>query len=190
MEVVGEAADGVEAIEQARTLRPDVIIMDLVMARVGGLEAIAEIKRTDPMARILVLTSFGEESRVVPAISAGALGYVAKEGSADELFHAIWEVAGGHLSLPPAVAQQLMHDLQRAPARTPPEKMLTERETEVLRAVASGLSNQEIAVALNISKATVRSHVSSILAKLGLTSRTQAALYAVKAGISPRKSQK
>jgi two-component system, NarL family, response regulator LiaR len=187
MEVVGEAADGTEAVEKARSLRPDVIIMDLIMAPMGGLEAIGKIRSEDPGARILVLTSFGEESRVAPAISAGALGYVSKESSPDELFHAIREVASGHLTLPPVAARQLMEDLRQQPrSQLALQNILTERETAVLRAVAEGLSNQEIADRLSISKATVRSHVSSVLAKLGLTSRTQAALYAVETGLAPR----
>lgn len=184
MQVIGEASDGVEAVELAHSLQPDVILMDILMPRLDGPEAIIEIKKENPDARVLVLTSFGEDARVSAAIRAGALGYLLKDTSPDELFHAIREVAQGNLSLPPQVAMKLMQDLQKPKAdRLPPEKALTERELDVLRGIAQGLSNQEIGRQLMISQATVRSHVSSLLSKLGLTNRTQAALYAVQAGL-------
>jgi NarL family two-component system response regulator LiaR len=187
MEVIGEAGDGVEAIELAHSLQPDVILMDMVMPRLNGPEAIVEIKKENPDARILVLTSFGEDVRVSAAIRAGALGYLLKDSSPDELFHAIREVAKGNLSLPPQVAMKLMQDLQKPKLdRMPPETALTERELDVLGGIAQGLSNQEIGRQLMISEATVRSHVSSLLSKLGVTNRTQAALYAVEAGLLDR----
>ena len=187
MEVIGEAADGVEAVELARSLQPDVILMDMVMPHLDGPEAVVEIKKENPEARILILTSFGEDARVSAAIRAGALGYLLKDSSPDELFHAIREVAQGNLSLPPQVAMKLMQDLQKPKRdRLAPETALTQRELDVLRGIAPGLSNQDIAGQLMISQATVRSHVSSLLSKLGLTNRTQAALYAVEAGLLER----
>ena len=184
MEVVGEAADGAEAVEKARTLNPDVILMDLNLPVKSGLEATADIIRENPAARILVLTSFDEDENISAAIRAGALGYVLKNTSASELFHAIRGVAMGSLSVSPAVTQAMLRDMrQPAPAPPSPEPALTTREREVLRGLAQGQSNQEIAETLNIEKTTVRSHISSILNKLNLDNRTQAALYAVEMGL-------
>jgi NarL family two-component system response regulator LiaR len=184
MEVVGEAADGAEAVEKARTLKPDVILMDLNLPVKSGLEATAAIILENPAARILVLTSFDEDENISAAIRAGALGYVLKNTSASELFHAIRGVAMGSLSVSPAVTQAMLRDMrQPAPAPPSPEPALTTREREVLRGLAQGQSNQEIAETLNIEKTTVRSHISSILNKLDLDNRTQAALYAVEMGL-------
>jgi DNA-binding NarL/FixJ family response regulator len=186
MEVVGEAADGAEAVEKARTLKPDVILMDLNLPVKSGLEATADIIRENPAARILVLTSFDEDENISAAIRAGALGYVLKNTSASELFHAIRGVAMGSLSVSPAVTQAMLRDMRQpapAPAPPSPEPALTTREREVLRGLAQGQSNQEIAETLNIEKTTVRSHISSILNKLDLDNRTQAALYAVEMGL-------
>ena len=180
MEVVGEAANGVEAVEKARQLQPDVILMDLIMPGKDGIEATREIKQENPQARILVLTSFDEDAKVLAAIRAGALGYLLKDSSPDELFHAVREVSKGNLSLPPAVATKLMQDLQQPREETPrPETILTRREMDTLIGIAQGWTNQEIADHLSISKTTVRSHVSNLLGKLGLANRTQAALYAI-----------
>lgn len=186
MEVVGEAADGLEAVEQARSLLPDVILMDLEMPRMSGLEAIAEINLGNPQARILVLTSFGEDDRVAEAITAGALGYLLKDSSTDALFHAIREVHSDSLSLPPEMAQRLMSSLRQPSARPTPNTALTKREIDVLRGVAQGFSNQEIAEQLLIGETTVRTHVSSLLAKLDLRNRTQLALYAIDTGVIDR----
>lgn len=180
MTVIGQAMDGNEAVEQARCLQPDVILMDLVMPNKTGLEAIQEIKQENSGARILVLTSFGEEDQVAAAIKAGALGYLMKDSSPDELIHAIGEVHRGNLSLPQGVALKLMQDLQETKET---ESALTERELEVLALIVEGLSNKQIATQLSVSDVTVRFHVSSILDKLKVENRVQAAVYAVQKGL-------
>jgi NarL family two-component system response regulator LiaR len=184
MEVVGEAADGVEAVEMARTLQPDVILLDLQMPRMGGVEAIQEIKAHDAEARILVLTSFAEDEKVYAAIKAGALGYLLKDASPQEILAAIREVHRGEPSMPPIIAHKLMSELQRTSNLPPTEDPLTERELEILKLVAQGLPNLEIAERLVISERTVRTHVSNILNKLHLANRTQAALYALREGLT------
>ena len=184
IELVGEAADGVEAVLKARSLQPDVILLDLVMPRKGGIEAIAEIKQENPEARILVLTSFAEDDKVFPAIQAGALGYLLKDSSPQELLKAIREVYQGESSLHPTIARKLIGELNRPSDLPATEEPLTEREVEVLSLVARGLSNQEIAERLVVSERTVRTHVSNILGKLHLANRTQAALYAVREGLA------
>jgi NarL family two-component system response regulator LiaR len=185
MELVGEAADGFEAVLQARLLQPDIILLDLVMPRKDGIEAISEIKQENPEARILVLTSFAEDDKVFPAIKAGALGYLLKDSSPQELLQAIREVYRGESSLHPTIARKVISELNRPPENLPPtEEPLTEREVEVLSLVARGLSNQEIADRLVVSERTVRTHVSNILGKLHLANRTQAALYAVREGLA------
>jgi NarL family two-component system response regulator LiaR len=184
MELVGEAADGVEAVHMARTLQPDVILLDLLMPRKGGVEAIQEIKAQDAEARILVLTSFAEDEKVYAAIKAGALGYLLKDASPDEILSAIRDVASGHASMAPAIAHKLMSELQRTSNLPPTEDPLTERELEILKLVAQGLPNLEIAEKLVISERTVRTHVSNILSKLHLANRTQAALYALREGLA------
>jgi NarL family two-component system response regulator LiaR len=184
MEVVGEAADGREAVEQAARLRPDVILMDLVMPEVDGIAAIQQIVAGQPAARILVLTSFDADDKVFPAIRAGALGYTLKNAGPAELAHAIRQVYRGESSLHPAIAQKVLQELMHPLIRTPTTDPLTEREMEVLRRVAHGETNQQIATALGISEATARTHVSNILSKLHLASRTQAALYALREGLA------
>ena len=184
MELVGEAADGVEAVQKARSLQPDVILLDLVMPRKGGLDAIGEIKEENPDTRIMVLTSFAEDDKVFPAIKAGALGYLLKDSSAQELLQAIRDVYRGEPTMHPTIARKLMRELQRPPELPPTEDPLTEREVEVLKFVAQGLSNREIADILVISERTVRTHVTNILSKLHLANRTQAALYALREGLA------
>jgi NarL family two-component system response regulator LiaR len=184
MEVVGEAADGIEAVDQARTLRPDVILMDIVMPRQSGLEAIAQIVEEDAQARILVITSFAEDDKVFPAIKAGALGYLLKDTSPEQLLQAIYAVHRGESSLHPTIALKVIRELNNPPPLPPTEDPLTEREVEVLRLVAQGMTNQEIAERLVISERTVGNHVGSILAKLHLANRTQATLYALREGLA------
>jgi NarL family two-component system response regulator LiaR len=185
MVVIGEAADGLEAVEKACELQPDVILMDMAMPRMGGLEAIQKIKEQCPDARILVLTSFSDDETVFPAIKAGALGYMLKNTSPDRLLAAIREVHQGKPSMSSDIANKLMLDLQRETNLPPTKEPLTDREMDVLKLVAHGMTNQEIAEDLVISEGTVRTHVSNILSKLHLANRTQAALYALREGYSP-----
>lgn len=182
--VVGEACDGAEAVAEARRLVPDVILMDLMMPQMDGITAIEQIIASQPAARILVLTSFEADDKVFPAIRAGALGYTLKDFGPSELLRAIMRVYRGESSLHPAIARKVLHELAHPPLRPPTADPLTEREAEVLRLVAHGHSNQEIAAALGIGAATVSKHVSHILAKLHLASRTQAALYALREGLA------
>lgn len=184
LEVIGEATNGVEAVEKAKSLRPDVILLDLMMPRKNGIEAIADIKADDPEARILVLTSFAEDDKVFPAIKAGALGYLLKDSSPHELLQAIRDTYDGESSLHPTIARKLIREINQPPDLPPAEDPLTEREVEVLKLVAQGLANQEIAEQLVISERTVRTHVGNILDKLHLANRTQAALYAVREGLA------
>jgi two-component system, NarL family, response regulator LiaR len=184
LELVGEAADGVEAVEQTARLHPDVILMDMAMPRKTGLEAICDIKHDDPQARILVLTSFAEDEQVFPAIKAGATGYLLKDTSPRELLQAIRDVERGEVSLHPTIARKLVGELKRPPDLPPAEEQLTEREVQVLALVARGLSNKEIADQLFIGERTVRTHMSNILGKLHLANRTQAALYAQREGLA------
>lgn len=184
IEIVGEAADGVEAVLKVRSLRPDVTLLDLMMPRKTGIEVIADIKQESPEARILVLTSFSDDEKVFSAIKAGALGYLLKETAPDELLQAVRDVYDGESSLHPAIARKLIRELNRPSSLPPADEPLTEREIEVLIKVARGLSNQEIADSLVISERTVRTHVSNILSKLHLANRTQAALYALKEGLT------
>jgi NarL family two-component system response regulator LiaR len=186
MELAGEASDGVEAVEKAHALQPDVILLDLVMPRMDGLEAIIEIKEKDPDACILVLTSFAEDDKVFPAIKAGAMGYLLKDSSAHDLVRAIRDVYQGEPKMHPTIARKLMRELQRPPEPNTPrtEEPLSGREVEVLKLVARGLSNQEIGNNLFISERTVRTHVGNILDKLHLANRTQAALYALREGLA------
>ncbi|GMQ79020.1 MAG: response regulator transcription factor [Anaerolineae bacterium] len=184
IEVVGEAADGQEAVDQATLLRPDVILMDLVMPGMDGIEAIRQIKSSQPDARILALTSFAADDKVFPAIKAGALGYLLKDADPEDLILAIKQVYRGEPSLHPSIARKVLQEI-RLPHRSPPTPdPLTSREKEILHLVAQGLSNQQIADQLSIAEVTVRTHVSNILSKLHLANRVQAALYALREGFS------
>ena len=184
MQVLGEAKNGDEAVKMAHTLQPDVILMDLQMPRKDGIEAIDEIKAENPNARILVLTSFSEDEKVFTAIKAGAMGYLMKDSLPGEILTAIREVHQGEISMKPSIAEKLMRELQRSSELPPTEEPLTEREGEVLKLVAQGLPNLEIAERLVVSERTVRTHVTNILSKLHLANRTQAALYALREGLA------
>jgi NarL family two-component system response regulator LiaR len=184
IEVVGEAHDGLDAISAASRLDPDVILMDLVMPGMDGLEATRRITSGQPAARILVLTSFHGDDQVFPAIKAGARGYLLKDSGPEDLIAAIQQVYRGESSLHPSVARRLLRELSAPPDQAANSECLTEREIEVLRLVAQGQSNRQISASLTISEATVRTHVSNILSKLNLCSRTQAALYALREGLA------
>jgi NarL family two-component system response regulator LiaR len=184
MEVLGEAGDGLEAIHQAEALRPDVILMDLVMPNLDGIEAIRRIKARQPEVRILALTSFLADDKVFPAIKAGALGYLLKDSDPEDLIIAIKNVYRGEPFLHPSIARKVLGELSHPAGAPPTPDPLTEREVEVLQLVAQGISNQEIADRLVISEATVRTHIGNILNKLHLANRVQAALYALRKGLT------
>jgi NarL family two-component system response regulator LiaR len=184
MQVVGSAADGLDAVRLSQELAPDVILLDLVMPRMDGVQAINEIKRNDPAARILVLTSFAENHQVFSAIKSGAMGYIMKDSSANELIRAIRDTYHNKPVLQPEIARKLMRDIQNPVQQTTIENTLTDREMEIMRQVALGKTNQEIADELVVSERTVRTHITNILAKLRLSNRTQLALYALREGIA------
>jgi len=185
IEVVGEASNGKEAVAGVEELKPDIVLMDLVMPVMDGIEAIRQIKAGHPSIQILVLTSFATDDKVFPAIKAGALGYLIKDTSPDELISAIYQVHKGEPTLHSSIAQKLLKEISHSSDDTPvsPDP-LTDREVEVLKLIARGLSNQEIAETLVVSVATVYTHVSRVLDKLHLASRTQAALYALREGLA------
>ncbi len=187
IEVVGEAANGSEAVEMARRTRPDVVLLDLVMPQMDGIQATPRIIEASPGTRVVILTSFGEEDKVIPAVRAGAQGYLLKDIPPDELVQAVRQVHQGKVQLHPDVVRRLMSAVAVQPdplASGDPEGGLTEREQEVLHLIADGLSNRVIAEKLVISEKTVKTHVSNILGKLGLADRTQAAIYALRRGAS------
>jgi NarL family two-component system response regulator LiaR len=184
IEVVGEGTNGREAIAAMDQLKPDIVLMDLVMPVMDGIEATRQIKAGHPSIQILVLTSFATDDKIFPAIKAGALGYLIKDTGPDELVRAIRQVHQGQPTLHPSIAQKLLKELSLTSQQPPSPDPLTVREVEVLKLIARGLSNQEIAETLVVSVATVYTHVSKILDKLHLASRTQAALYALREGLA------
>jgi NarL family two-component system response regulator LiaR len=187
LEVIGEASNGLEAVKLVSELNPDVILMDLVMPELDGIQAIQQIKAAHPDARVLVLTSFATDDKIFPAIKAGALGYLLKDSDPADLVTAIRQVNAGEYSLHPIIARKVLQELNLLPKSSPASQSLTEREVEVLRMVAQGKSNRQIAHELVISLGTVRAHLSNILGKLHLASRTQATLYALREGLASLK---
>ncbi|HEV2787274.1 MAG TPA: response regulator transcription factor [Solirubrobacteraceae bacterium] len=187
IEVAGEAADGEEAIEQAAALEPDVVLMDLVMPRLAGVEAIERLRAGGSTARVIVLTSFLDEDKVLPAVRAGAAGYLLKDVEPAQLVDAIRTVDRGEALLHPAVAARVLQEIvapDGAPDREQRHASLTAREREVLALLARGMANKAIAFELGCAEKTIKTHVGNILAKLGLSDRTQAALYAVREGLA------
>lgn len=183
MEVIGTVADGIEVVAKARLLDPDVILLDLVMPRQDGVAAITQIRRDNPDARILVLTSFSDDEKVFPAIKAGASGYLLKDSSPQELLLAIRHTHSGAMALHPTIAGRLIRGANLPEELPADEEPLSRREVEVLRLVARGLTNPEIAGKLVVSERTVSTHMTNILKKLQLANRTQAALYAHQKGL-------
>lgn len=179
LEVIGEANNGAEALELSGQLQPDVVLMDLLMPVMDGITAIGKIRQQYPDIEVLALTSVLEDASVVGAVKAGAIGYLLKDTQADELRRAIKAAAEGQVQLAPQAAARLLREVRTPEAPEP----LTDRETEVLTLLASGRANKEIARDLQIGEKTVKTHVSNILGKLGVQSRTQAALYAVRTGL-------
>ncbi|MCC6388500.1 MAG: response regulator transcription factor [Dehalococcoidia bacterium] len=182
LEVIGEAENGAEALKMAHDLQPDVVLMDLLMPVMDGITAIGHIRKELPDVEVIALTSVLEDASVVGAVRAGAIGYLLKDTEADALRKAIRAAAQGQVQLSPQAAARLMREM-RQPEQQP--EPLTERETDVLKLLAVGRANKEIARDLMIGEKTVKTHVSNILGKLGVQSRTQAALHAVRAGLVP-----
>jgi NarL family two-component system response regulator LiaR len=181
MDVAGEATNGVEAVELVERLLPDVVLMDLVMPELDGVGAIRRIQEVAPSTRVIALTSFVDDEKVFPAIKAGAAGYLLKDVRPADLADAVRKASRGEALLAPSVAARLMQEVS---GERPAPAGLTERELEVLRLIARGMSNKQIAKELVVSEKTVKTHVSNILAKLHLADRTQAALYAVREGLA------
>jgi two-component system, NarL family, response regulator LiaR len=187
IQVVGEAANGEEAVQQAVQLAPDVVLMDLIMPGMDGVEATRLVKKASPRTQVIVVTSYHEDEHIFPAIRAGALSYVLKDIDPDELADAIRRAHAGEATLNPRVSARLVKELQGRRTETAnPFAELTERELEVLRLIAGGKNNREIAEGLFISEKTVKSHITNILTKLHLADRTQAAVYAWQAGVIRR----
>jgi NarL family two-component system response regulator LiaR len=184
IEVVGQAEDGIWAVALAKQTQPDVILLDMVMPRQDGLASIPHIKQVAPNSRILVLTSFTEGERVFQAIKAGALGYLLKDATRDQLMQSIRDVSEGRASLHPSIALKVIQEINRPSNLSAAIDPLTSRELETLRLIARGFSNQEIAMAMVVHERTIAKYVSSILNKLHLANRTQAALYALREGLT------
>ena len=184
IEVVGEAADGEQAAARVARLHPDVVLLDLVMPVLDGVAALERILARDPDARVIVLTSFAAEDQMLPALRAGAAGYLLKDTDPAELERAVRAAAAGESLLSPVVAERLLREVRRSPSGDP-LAALTPREREVLGLLARGLSNRQIAAELVVAEKTVKTHVSNVLAKLSVADRTQAALLAVRAGLGP-----
>jgi DNA-binding NarL/FixJ family response regulator len=186
LEVVGEAADGEAAIREAERLAPDVILMDLVMPKLDGVGAMRELRARLPRSRVIVLTSFADDERLLPAVQAGAAGYLLKNVQPAELARAVRLAHAGETLLDPSVATKLVDAIAQPPGAPARERgRLTPREGEVLELIGRGLSNKRIAFELGLSEKTVKTHVAHVLSKLGVADRTQAAVYAVRAGLSP-----
>lgn len=183
--IVGEAANGREAVDKVPVLRPDVVLMDLLMPEMDGIAATKAIKEATPDVKVIVLTSFQDDEHIMPAIEAGATGYLLKDVSAPELVKAIAGAFQGQAQLHPEIARKLMEQVRQPRRRDDPAEDLTPRERDVLKLIASGMSNKEIARELVMTERTVKGHVSNILGKLSLQDRTQAALYAVRHGLAP-----
>jgi DNA-binding NarL/FixJ family response regulator len=181
IEVVGEAGDGSEGVAAAERLRPDVVLMDLVMPRLDGVGAMRELRRRVPAARVIVLTSFTDEEKLLPALQAGAAGYLLKNAEPAELARAVRAANAGEALLDPAVAARLLESI--ADPVDAPREALTPREREVLALIGRGYANKRIALELGIAEKTVKTHVGHVLAKLGVADRTQAALHAARAGL-------
>ncbi|HEV8419848.1 MAG TPA: response regulator transcription factor [Actinomycetota bacterium] len=180
LDIVGEAGDGVEAVARVKELRPDVVLLDLVMPNLDGIDAIRQIRQVSSSTKIIVLTTFADDEKVFPAVRAGAAGYLLKDVEPRELVEAIRTVNRGQGLLHPSIASKLMHEFAGGHERADALEALTDREMDVLRLIAQGKSNREIAREFVLSEKTVKTHVSNILAKLRLADRTQAALYAVR----------
>lgn len=184
LEVVGQAADGLEAIEQAEKLRPDVVLMDVEMPRLNGLAALPRVLEKSPQSKVIILTTFADDERIFNALRSGASGYVLKDVAEHDLIESVRKVMRGEPALAPQVAQRLITGVSQPATRaTDPAANLSERERQVLKLVGQGLSNKEIAHHLSFTESTAKAHVHSLLTKLSLSDRTQLALYAVRHGL-------
>jgi two-component system, NarL family, response regulator LiaR len=190
IQVVGEAVNGKDALEKVGALLPDVVLMDLVMPEMGGIEAIEKITAAYSKVRILVMTSFAADDKVFPSIKAGALGYLLKDSDPEDLIRMIRQVYRGELSIHPSIARKVIQELNRPPQEPLTPSPLTERELEILQLLAQGVENKQIAMRLVVREATVRTHVSNILGKLQLANRVQATLYALRTGLASLDEEK